>query len=266
MPDTILIALDGSDFSERALPVGLDLAKTYANSVQLLLAVNHERDFQAGSDYLRLKTQEATNLNLECRFTVLVGDASEQIIEASKSARTLVMASHGRSAFDRLVLGSVATKVTRGSHCPVLLVREHPVRLKEIKKVMVPLDGFELSKTALPEAERFCKAFGATLVLTRVSEPIGFEFGLLDREEEGARLQEFLKEVATSVDPYITVETAHGFGSAARVLLQQISELEIDLLLLSSHGRSGFNRLVCGSVTENVVRGADCPVFVVRPA
>jgi nucleotide-binding universal stress UspA family protein len=69
---------------------------------------------------------------------------------------------------------------------------------------------------------------------------------------------------ATELDPAREVETAVGFGSPARTILDYVDEHGVDHVVMGSHGRSGISRLLVGSVAETVVRRAPCPVTIVR--
>ena len=264
MPKRLLVALDGSDFAERALTVAIDLAQQRQLEVCLLQVVLEEWEHEYADKYLQERVAAVRARHLHCEQLIIVGEAADIIAKESQFSSLLVLASHGRSGFDRFALGSVSEKVLRQAHCPLLIVRERVIRLREIKRVLVPLDGSELSQKAIPYAAEICAATGASLVLSRINEAAGFELGLLSQEEEGEALSRFLSEVAESVHDSIAVETIHGFGSASRTLLGQIVDQDIDLVAMASHGRSGFNRWVCGSVTENVVRGSTAAVLVIR--
>jgi nucleotide-binding universal stress UspA family protein len=97
-----------------------------------------------------------------------------------------------------------------------------------------------------------------------VDEAVGVDIGLVSRKQETEDMKTFLEGVSQAVHSEIAVRTLVGFGSAARTILKQIESEDIDLVVLSSHGRGGFNRWICGSVAENVTRLSTVPVMLVR--
>lgn len=264
MQKRLLVALDGSKYAERALQMAIDIAQQRQLEICLLQVVQEEWEYEYADKYLKQKVASVQAEHLACEQSIIVGAAPDIIARESQSSSLLVVASHGRSGFDRFALGSVTEKVLRQAYCPVLVVRERIIRLREVKRILLPLDGSGLSLKAIPNALEICAATGATLVLSRINEAAGFELGLLSEEEEGEALSRFLNEVAGNIDKSISVETIYDFGSASRSLLRQIEEKDIDLVVMASHGRTGFNRWVCGSVTENVVRGSAASVLIVR--
>lgn len=265
MSEKILLSLDGSKFAERALDIAIDFSLQRAATLTLLQVVGKESLSAKAEEYLQSCSETATSRGVECPIKVVVGDPAGSIVEEAKDYQLLVMTSHGHSQYDQLILGTVVEKVVRQAPCPVFIQKERQIRLRDLKRVMVPLDGFALSQTALPEAEKICRATGGTVVLARVDEAVGLEIGLLSREEQGRELEEYLNEMKNLVDSELTTETAHDFGSAARSLLRLTEQKNIDLVVMSSHGRGGFNRWVCGSVSENVLRASAGPVLIVRP-
>ncbi len=131
-------------------------------------------------------------------------------------------------------------------------------------KILVPLDGSKLAEEAVDLA---CKALndGGELVLCRVLisepmlgwEPVPFE-SMLEKEEAAAR--EYLDDVAAKLK--VAVKKLIRPGPVADTLLHISDEEGVELIVLSSHGRSGAARWFLGSVAERVVRGAKCPVLV----
>jgi nucleotide-binding universal stress UspA family protein len=264
MATKIMVTLDGSPFAERALEFATDLAQQRQAEICLVQVAPLESRMAEGEEYLKSKAEQLEKNHVKCSTKVFLGSAPETIVEQSAKFDLIVMTSHGHSQFDQLILGSVAEKVVRKSNCPVLVLRDRQIRLREIKRVLVPLDGFDLSLKAIPEATRVCLATGATMVLGRVNEAVGIELGLVSRDDESRRMEDYLQEIAKTVDSSITVETAHEFGSAARSLLRLVDKENIDLVVMTSHGRGGFNRWVCGSVAENLLRLSLAPILLVR--
>lgn len=154
-----------------------------------------------------------------------------------------------------------------------LLARTGPaVEAFAIRKVLVPVDFSEGSRKALAYALPLVRQFGARLALVNVVPAnyyVGSEFGPVDfplpeaewRENSRRELKELAEAHAASG---LTVETFTRQGQAAHEIAACALEWEADLLVLSTHGRTGLRHVLMGSVAENVVRYAPCPVLVVR--
>lgn len=141
------------------------------------------------------------------------------------------------------------------------------------KRILVPLDGSQRAERALPVAARIARASQGTVVLLQVVN-ISMQYGsplapttyspeMLDTEETGAR--DYLTVMAQSdtlagVPTEIQVET----GSPALAILDAATSRHADLIVISSHGRTGLARWVLGSVAHHVVRQSPVPVFVLR--
>ena len=194
------------------------------------------------------------------------GDPGMVILDRTESGdiEAVVMASHGRGGLGRWLLGSVATKVVRGSKVPVLVVNAttdvpaHPT----VKKILVPLDGSDVSEAALPQAVKLAQAFQAEIVLYQgvPHTPIGHPQldAAVALEVENAR--EYLERVkARYPDQNISVDV-----KIAGPTLGIVEEAEkCDLIVMSSHGRSGVKRWLLGSIAESVLQAAHKPLMIV---
>jgi nucleotide-binding universal stress UspA family protein len=195
-----------------------------------------------------------------------------------------VMASHGRGAVERAWLGSVADRFVRTTEAPVLLVRARPAEETQdlsvdvsFEKVLVPIDGSEFSKAALAPATALAGATGTQYVLVRIIEPpytpgaallpAGFEFSekqveALRREAE-ADLEAVAKPLRAQGNAVATVSEFS--APIATGILRLAEKRRVDVIAIATHGRGGITRTVLGSVADKVIRGADCPVLIVRP-
>jgi nucleotide-binding universal stress UspA family protein len=135
------------------------------------------------------------------------------------------------------------------------------------KRILVPLDGSALAESVLPMAARLARSLQGTLILFRVYDfpPTDVPLTVIEAEAEAA--QTYLARVALLPElAGLQVELKTLGGATARTILDAVQEYRIDLLVLSSHGRSGFTRLALGSVAEQVARHASIPVLVLRPS
>ena len=189
----------------------------------------------------------------------------------------VVIPTHGRSGFDRLVYGSVCERVIRHSPAPVLAIKhpEHefidaPSLDIHLKKVMFPTDFSEFSIRVLPCAVALCRMFGARLHLTHIAEPPMFMPEMLPQSaveleaEQRDSATKQLEEIAKTVDG-VGVDIDVRTGLPHRLIAEIVDEGSADLVVIPTHGRSGLRHMFFGSVAEKVVRSAPCPVMTIRP-
>ena len=194
------------------------------------------------------------------------GDPGVAILDRAEAGdiEAVVIASHGRGGLGRWLLGSVATKVVRGSTTPVLVVNaitEVPAHPK-VNRILVPLDGSDLAEYALEKALDLAHAFSAQVIIYQgvAHTPIGHPQldAAVALEVENAN--EYLESVkARYPDADITVSV-----KIAGPTLGIVEEAEsCDLIVMSSHGRSGVKRWLLGSIAENVLQAAHKPLMIV---
>lgn len=135
------------------------------------------------------------------------------------------------------------------------------------KKILVPLDGSEVSEAILPEIEKLATAFEATISLLRVAyvhpvvyqDPTELQVAATRHAEEYLRgIEEQLKAKGFEVESHVR------YGNDAEEILDHCSENGVDLIAMCTHGRSGVKRWLLGSVAEKVLRHGIKPVLLVR--
>ncbi|NBB72400.1 MAG: universal stress protein [Bacteroidetes bacterium] len=184
----------------------------------------------------------------------------------------VVMGTHGRRGTNRLLMGSVAEDVVRTVHCPTLTVREEAAvpAGQAVRRILVPIDFSTSSRLALDHAKELAMTYGAEIHLLHVveeiampaaygMEPISFAVPDIIQSSEKA-----LAEMAEQDIGYEHVQVKSVAGYPATSILDYIDENEVDLVTIATHGRTGLDRLLLGSVAEKVVRRAACPVFTVK--
>ena len=212
------------------------------------------------------------------------GDAAKEIVARAAAERIdlIVMGTHGRSGFERLMLGSVTEKVLRKAGCPVLTV---PPRVADastspsavFKRLVCAIDFSDCSMRALDYAMSLAQESNSTLTVLHVIEP------LLDRptddetvlaglktakeymaaaEDEGKAL--LRKAIPDDVHAYCRVETLQTVGKPYREILRLAATEASDLIVLGVHGRSAADLFFFGSTAQHVVRQAACPVLTIR--
>jgi nucleotide-binding universal stress UspA family protein len=144
-----------------------------------------------------------------------------------------------------------------------------------LQRVLVTLDGSELSEKALGYAERLVAPGSRIILLTVVDMPDISAYSLypmavsmdyytdaLTQAEQGA-IQYIESEAETLRGKGFEVDTIVATGIAAESIVERAKALEVDAIVMSTHGRSGFNQWLFGSVTQKVMSMMPCPVFVV---
>jgi nucleotide-binding universal stress UspA family protein len=148
------------------------------------------------------------------------------------------------------------------------------------QKIMVTLDGSELAAKALPEARRMAGLFGAEVLLLRVvdnkyerelhaaPEPVAGQASGRTQFHTNQQLQAVIAAqgalAADMTSQGIRATSLVEAGEPAHVIVETAAREAADLLVMSTHGRTGLRRLVYGSVAERVLQGAPCPVLLVR--
>lgn len=135
--------------------------------------------------------------------------------------------------------------------------------------ILVPLDGSELAETALATAFQLAEGTGAKLTLLRVVEPLPITiqpasyYKLTEMAEQEAT--EYVEELRHRLGETAVIPTIKLLrGDAAETILHYAQHHHVDLIVMTSHGRSGISRWYHGSVTESVLRGATCATLVLR--
>jgi len=284
----ILVPLDGSPLSEAILPVVEEWAKEEGAEVMLLRAVlAHHLPFRDRTDeevhavreaekYLETVADRLERRGLpNVRWTVWYDEPALAIAEAATrdKADLIAMATHGRSGLSRLLLGSVAEAVARSSRVPVLLLRGQSAwKPWATGKILVPLDGSETAEGILPVVERLAGPRDLTVSLLEVVEPFpsGVHAELATQAEEliafrRAEATRYLNKVAEPLKAKgVRVECAVMVGRAGEAIATAAAHEHADLIAMVTHGRTGFERLLFGSVAEGVLRTATVPVLLLK--
>jgi nucleotide-binding universal stress UspA family protein len=186
------------------------------------------------------------------------------------------MSTHGRSGIGRWTVGSVADKVVRTGDTPILLVRsQRKAPSAEVRGIVLPLDGSELSAGAIPHAVAMAKALGIGIHVVHARSPLSTYYQAsrytpdvlldqLEKAEETAAgyVQQVVQRLAA--EGVNNAAGAHVTDDPGSAILAAAGQAGDQLVVMTTHGRSGVQRLVLGSVTDRVVRHSHGPVLVVR--
>jgi len=291
MYKTMLVPLDGSKAAESALPYAEEIAAKL-NAEIILISVSEsatadaEHPFQTYLERIMERVQHEikdwyAKKDVRVKSKVLLGKPADQILRYAdeNNVGLIAMASRGSSGQGPWLLGSVAAKVLRATVRPVLLIRAQASELslqqkRLLKRILVPLDGSKLGEAAIPGTEALARALGAELVLLQVVEPAttwGTYEGYpsypppADVESRKASAKAYLDGVGKPLEEKgLNTSSVLEYGLPARQIIDYAKANGVDLIAMSTHGRSGIALWVFGSVTDKILHAGDTAVLIVR--
>lgn len=295
--DDLLIARDFSSVSNRAVRYALDLAARTGATLHVLHAeVLHEApasgdqgDRSPADDFSRFRDElkqegsvspdalDAVSIQEVKRRDVSSGPA---ILDYADEADVdlIALGTHGRRGASRILLGSVAEEVVRRAQQPVLTVRgqtdDTAATLPHIiDRILVPVDFSDHAREALRAAKEWAALYGASIdalhVVAERIQPAFYAGGvrsIYDMEPDieqkmQDRLETFVGETG---GPDTEVRSHVAVGNAAPDIVDFVESEDIDLVTMSTHGRTGLDRFLLGSVAEKIVRHVHCPVVTMK--
>lgn len=304
MFNSMIVPLDGSEVSERVLPIARDLAKQHEARVTLVSVVEAPTEFSSWAampasvhageieqwiDLRRTYLQEVGNTidGVDVDVFVDIGPPSIAILNAADDAdgdSLVVMASHGRSGFRRLVLGSVTQRVIRRADCPVLVQPVHDDRTFDafgLDRIIAPLDGSELGRRALDSVGEYFDLSKSEVTLVQVIESpdlsaprisgspastVTYDVILQYQESARREAEEFLQSVAEDLRKDGTRATWQVTDGEAPDEIERIArERDVQMIVLATRGRGAIGRFLLGSVAERLLSDMSRPVFLVGP-
>jgi nucleotide-binding universal stress UspA family protein len=289
----ILCPIDFSEFSIRAYHYALSLAEHYRAKLvaQHIVELSrhpslgfvvsaglydefrkalHQNAEQELRDFVKQHTRAQTHPEL----VVQQGAAADDILSFAQAqkADVIVMGTHGRRGFDRLVLGSVTDRVMRRAPCPVLAISKQPDdsmaadkqghHVHRLSRILFCTDFSENSEHALNYAISATAEYDAELTLLHVLEEI---------PTPGAT-QEAMTTAAEQLDKLITpdkrktikIKTEVRIGKAYEQIIQFAAEQQVDMVTMGVRGLGALDAAVFGSTTYRVIQLGPCPVLAVR--
>jgi nucleotide-binding universal stress UspA family protein len=291
---TILVAVDGSDLSTRALGFAIERALlhkaeivvafavnrlpvavvtatpyAYADPTPLLEALEAEAEAVLGAAEASVRAS-----GVPVRRAKLDGPAGEEILAlaAGTSADLIVMGTHGRRGLYRMAVGSTAEHVIRGATVPVFVVTQACEKLpgaRALSHVLVAVDGSPASHAAVTFASELARVEGCRITLCNVVEPPSHwddldRSALLAKELEDHGRAELDAECARAAAFGAPVDSLICIGDATSSIVAEAQKAEADCIVLGTHGRAGIPRFVIGSVAEGVLRSSHLPVCTIR--
>ena len=294
MFDKILLPLDGSKLAEICLPYGEELAREFGSEIILyhVRARGHNEEEYVHRAYLEAlasaikdNVKKSTSKNINVSMKVQAGEPAQNICNLVEKNKIdlIIMASVSASGLKiGKMIGSVTDHVCHTVPIPVLLLRPQVDPEPKNKhwlftQLLVPLDGSDLSKKALPVAENLSTALKIPITIFEMAPimhpyntyisgygPI-IDYARLDAdakkevEEEMKVINEESKQKGFNITSIVTS------GIDAAVEIEKLSEtIGADLIIMTTHGRSGLDRWMMGSVAEKVLRYGKVPLLLIN--
>ena len=289
----ILCPIDFSEFSISAYHYALSLAEHYRAKLVAQHIVERSRhpyaeygatqgDYQefsralheGGEERLREFMKNHTHDDVQPELAVHEGVAADSILSFAQRRKMdlIVMGTHGRRGFDRLVLGSVTDRVTRTAPCPVLAVFKLPHdssatgeqqrRVHHLSRILFYTDFFEASERALNYAISATEEYDAELTLLHVLEEVPSR--AKTEEAIATATQQLDKLIPQEGRKTFKIKTAVRIGKPYIQIIQFVVEGQIDMVTMGVSGRGALDRAVFGSTTYRVMQLGPCPVLAVH--
>ena len=207
------------------------------------------------------------------QFLLMTGTPAERVSEVQSTLGhdLIVMGTHGRRGVPRFFLGSVADRVLREAHCPVLTTMAEPaghssIFAKTFNRILCPIDFEESSLKALDLAGRLASQYAAELFLLHVCPTIFVPLGgaVTDRAMAEESAKQKIEAVAAQHLGDVHYQVLITTGDPAERASTIRSALDVDLIVMGTHGRRAVSHFFLGSIAERVVREAACPVITIR--
>jgi nucleotide-binding universal stress UspA family protein len=288
----VLVPLDGTPAAEGVIPTARALAHATGAEIVLLrvLSVWHHRhddpEVIGAREYLSRFADDLTGDGIRA-VTVVIGaisrveDLPAAIVAEARTRRAdlLLMTTRGRGGLARAILGSAAEGVLAHSPIPVMLLRPGGRRLARIGTLVVPVDGSPGGQVALDVAAKLARRTSARIILVQVASPasrrdqapiedISADGGVLcgdQRDDAYMAAYHFVTgQAGKLVETGVATEGRVTRGPVAESIVKRADDVGADLIVMSTHARTGPKRAILGSVADAVVRAANVPVLLVR--
>jgi nucleotide-binding universal stress UspA family protein len=293
----IICATDLSEFSNHTIPYGVALAKEFGARLYVCHVIDLPSVGVYGEAYQNsIEQQNRILRETESRLRGYIGEqpvkweplitrghTSDEIarLAEEKNADLVIAASHGRSGFKRLVLGSVTERLMRTLACPLLILRSPETDSRpgmeqkfELKRILIGCDFSPDSTLAFEHGLSLAQEFESELHLANVIEPPVSRTFLRSTSENlephskevHSRLHEKLKSlVPDEAKNWCIPKTVVLEGQPHEALTQYAKLNDINLVVLGVRGYGLLESLFVGSTTDRVMRNADFPLMAVRP-
>lgn len=286
MYEKIIVGYDDSEFSSAALCEAAGWIRRHGGTAVLAHAVffseeeftslpeQREQRFKIGRNMCSIARDSMSaelGLNGNLLAFVCEGEAHEVLVDIAraKNADLIALGTHGRKGIKKIFMGSVTSRVLQSSPCDVLIVKKSGECKGHYSNILLSYDGSPFSKKALNRACELAKIDAsevtAIYVIPRYEEMVEFISSSIIKENLAVDARKILAEaVSLAADLGVTIKTEVADGTEAEKIAQTARKLKSDLIIRGTHGWIGFDKAIIGSVIENIIINAPCPVLAVR--
>lgn len=240
----------------------ISISDTVSPEVLETLTRVNKQDATKKLDKIVKRIKSNKNVNVDAVITQ--GSPHHEILKFAdkKKGDIIVLGTRGLSDLEAFIIGSTASRVTRGSKIPVLVIRK-PKRTKA-KKILVPTDLSKVSLEGLKFAVEFAQDYEVSSidVLTCIeSSESELPDNVLEKTKD--KLKKEISKLIGSETNSINYNIVPAY-SVPEGIIDFVQKKKIDLIIMASHGRSGVSRILLGSNAEKVVKKSSVPVIVVK--
>lgn len=267
--EKILVPTDGSEESESAFAAIVPLVMAYAPEVTVLYVFEDPDASYEPPARIAKVCRGVRAAGINAHLELREGKPAEEVLRAAKAGKVdlIAMSTHGRGGVSRLVAGSITESVLRHTLVPLLVTRQGS-NAHSWKKIVVALDGSGRGESILSDAFRLAKKLGSTLDLVRVALPVVTATGVgeipmlpIPPDDPMPYLQTIVERAKSEG---IDARAVGLEGRAGSQILCHVEESGAGLLCMATHGRTGLTRVIMGSIAEEMLRKAPCPVLLRR--
>lgn len=285
--EKILLATDGSEYSEGAVREAIRLAKKCSSPLSVVTVMDFNPEFDTVAPKITEKIEKdawehlctvkarALQEKIDCDTLVHKGgDPCKKIVDvAAKNKSTMiVMGRRGRTGLKRVMMGSVSVWVIGHAPCNVFVVPK--AAELSFKSILVATDGSKYSMAAASEAIRLARRNGSYLtVISVVPSELATPADIVSTvhkhefmaEKEMRQAENIVKAVKESAQKEgVSVKAFVVSGKPALAIVETAKDRNADLIVVGNHARTGIKKLLMGSVAERVIVLSSCPVLVVK--
>ncbi len=267
--DNLLLATDGSEVSAGAVKAALHMASRCGAHLTVMHMAKTLPDYamynpggvqqaeDQGRAVLREVEEQAGTACVNCAPVLRYGD--EPVREIAKQAEAsqadlVIMGRRGVHWLERLMLGEAAARVIGHVHCSVLVVPKESGMWD--KGILLAVDGSRFADAAAVSAGILAKRCGLPVTVLSVCANDDLKCDMVQAMAD--RVRDLLRQDGVAADSVVKE------GNPAKAIVEAAAENDCDLIVLGSHGRTGLDRILIGSVSQQVVVQAKCPVLVAK--
>jgi nucleotide-binding universal stress UspA family protein len=267
--ERLMLAADGSEHSAGAIRVAAEMVRQYNAHLTVMSVSVHDPETESLEPTMGTEADAMAQSNVDVACAALSGASCEKLIyrapgpargiaAAAEETRAdvVIMSRRGRRGLARWMLGDITARTIGLAPCAVLVV---PMTCSIwSKRILVATDGSRYGDAAAVAAGRMAQLCGLPLSVVSVTLP-----GHSEQRRDEAQLA--IERVATAMakEGVEVTGTVVG-GQPDEVIVRTARDLGADLIVVGSHGRTGLDKVLMGSVSEKVLNQTVCPVLVVK--